>query len=181
MNKILNPFEYLSSGKALWWGLAGTVLSIILICLSRLPFEFSPVVMLSILSTNLGLWLSLSLLLYVAALIFSPSRIRALDVFALNLFALLPFILVDGISNPLFKMIQQVEVEPLTTSWLAVYGFYYLMRLVASISLVWSMVWGCMAFRVSANIKEARGVVIFLIDFVIVNLAIQLIITYYSW
>ena len=28
MNKILNPFEYLSTGKALGWGLAGTLFSI---------------------------------------------------------------------------------------------------------------------------------------------------------
>ena len=31
MNKILNPFEYLSTGKALGWGLAGTLFSICLL------------------------------------------------------------------------------------------------------------------------------------------------------
>ena len=31
MNRILNPFEYLSTGKALGWGLAGTLFSICLL------------------------------------------------------------------------------------------------------------------------------------------------------
>lgn len=36
----------------------------------------------------------LSLLLYVMALVLSPSRIRAVDIFATNLFAMLPTIVI---------------------------------------------------------------------------------------
>ncbi|WP_418991159.1 hypothetical protein [Alistipes sp.] len=180
MSRILNPFEYLSVGKALGWGLAGTVLCVVLVCIARWPVEWSFTEVMSILSTNLVLWLLMASLLYVSALVFSPSRIRALDIFATNLFALLPVIVVYGISSVLFGWIRGFNPEPKSIAWLAVSGFYYLMLLVSSISLVWSMVWGCMAFRVSANIKNGSGVAIFLVCFVIVNLAIQLVISYFS-
>lgn len=180
MSKILNPFEYLSVGKALGWGLTGTIISVALVCLARWPVEGTFSAIMSILSTNLVLWLPMAILLYVSALVFSPSRIRALDIFATNLFALLPVIVVYGVSSVLFGWIRGFNPEPRTIAWLAVSGFYYLMLLVSSISLVWSMVWGCMAFRVSANIKNGVGVAIFLVCFVIVNLAIQLVISYFS-
>lgn len=51
----------------------------------------------TILSSNLLLWIPLSLLLYVLALLFSPSRIRAVDIFATNLFAMLPTIVILGV------------------------------------------------------------------------------------
>ena len=96
MNKILNPFEYLSTGKALGWGLAGTLFSICLLTAISWPVAGDVSKIVTILSQNLLLWLPLSLLLYVMALIFSPSRIRAVDIFATNLFAMLPRLSFSG-------------------------------------------------------------------------------------
>ncbi|MFQ6940380.1 MAG: hypothetical protein ACLRSE_09555 [Alistipes finegoldii] len=73
MNKILNPFEYLSTGKALGWGLAGTLFSICLLTAVSWPVEGDVSKIITILSSNLLLWLPLSLLLYVMALVLSPS------------------------------------------------------------------------------------------------------------
>ena len=97
MNKILNPFEYLSTGKALGWGLAGTLFSICLLTAVSWPVEGDVSKIITILSSNLLLWLPLSLLLYVMALVLSPSRIRAVDIFATNLFAMLPTIVILGV------------------------------------------------------------------------------------
>lgn len=88
MNRILNPFEYLSTGKALGWGLAGTLFSICLLTAVSWPVGDDLSKIVTILSSNLLLWIPLSLLLYVLALLFSPSRIRAVDIFATNLFAM---------------------------------------------------------------------------------------------
>lgn len=179
MKKILNPFEYLSSEKALLWGLVGTFFSVVLVFLSRDAEESGVLEVFSVLSTNVIQWLFMSTLLYLAALVFSPSRIRALDIYATNLFALLPTIVVYGISSLLFRWIHSFDVEPQSAAGLTIYGVYYLLLLISSISMVWSMVWGCLAFDVSANIRNWQGVVIFLTCFVVVNLVIQLIITYY--
>ena len=147
MNKILNPFEYLSTGKALGWGLAGTLFSICLLTAVSWPVEGDVSKIITILSSNLLLWLPLSLLLYVMALVLSPSRIRAVDIFATNLFAMLPTIV-------------------------------NLIVIVLSVSMVWSMVWGCFAYLVSANMKGWKSIVVFVICYVFVSVVNQLLIEY---
>lgn len=104
MNRILNPFEYLSTGKALGWGLAGTLFSICLLTAVSWPVGDDLSKIVTILSSNLLLWIPLSLLLYVLALLFSPSRIRAVDIFATNLFAMLPTIVILGGAERAFEM-----------------------------------------------------------------------------
>ena len=82
MNKILNPFEYLSTGKALGWGLAGTLFSICLLTAVSWPVEGDVSKIITILSSNLLLWLPLSLLLYVMAgehCLRTPQRLRGLE------------------------------------------------------------------------------------------------------
>jgi|GEM_PF-166780 len=112
MNKILNPFEYLSTGKALGWGLAGTLFSICLLTAVSWPVEGDVSKIITILSSNLLLWLPLSLLLYVMALVLSPSRIRAVDIFATNLFAMLPTIVILGVLSLCAMWLGSIVCEP---------------------------------------------------------------------
>ena len=112
MNRILNPFEYLSTGKALGWGLAGTLFSICLLTAVSWPVGDDLSKIVTILSSNLLLWIPLSLLLYVLALLFSPSRIRAVDIFATNLFAMLPTIVILGVLSVPSKWLGGLVCEP---------------------------------------------------------------------
>lgn len=66
----------------------------------------------TILSSNLLLWLPLSLLLYVMALVLSPSRIRAVDIFATNLFAMLPTIVILGVLSLCSMWLGSIVCEP---------------------------------------------------------------------
>jgi len=175
---MLNPFEYLSIGKALGWGLAGTAFAVTLQTISIHPMKNDLSVVLTVLSSNVLLWLLLSALLYLSALVFSPSRIRAVDVFANNLFALLPSIVILGILSLLSRGIHSIAVEPRTLGEIAVHGVNYLFVLVLSVSMVWSMIWGCFAFCVSANIKGWRCIVIFVSCYVVVSVALQLLTEY---
>lgn len=174
MNRILNPFEYLSNGKAIAWGVAGTLLAVGLVLMTRWPIEYSVGGIFRIFSTNLLLWLPLSLLLYVAALVFSPSRIRAVDIFSTNLFALLPTILLVGVVNAITYWLSSFDVVPGSAGEVMVRAAYNLLVIILSVSMVWSMVWGCYAYNVSANMKDLRGVVIFVVCFVFVSVVIQL-------
>lgn len=178
MNRILNPFEYLSNGKAIGWGLAGTAFAIVLVVIFRWPLEFNCSIAVHVLSTNLLLWLPLSALLYLAALIFSPSRIRAVDIFATNLFALLPTILLVGIVNAITFGLGSIETQPGGVGEVMVRAAYNLLVIVLSVSMVWSMVWGCFAYSVSANMKGLRGVGVFVGCFVFVSVVIQLLTEY---
>ena len=156
MNKILNPFEYLSTGKALGWGLAGTLFSICLLTAVSWPVEGDVSKIITILSSNLLLWLPLSLLLYVMALVLSPSRIRAVDIFATNLFAMLPTIVILGVLSLCSMWLGSIVCEPRSACEVLKQAAYNLIVIVLSVSMVWSMVWGCFAYLVSANMKEYR-------------------------
>lgn len=179
MNKILNPFEYLSNRKAFVWGLTGSAFAIGLVLLSRggsIACSLSGI--LPLFSTNLLLWLPLSMLLYVAALIFSPSRIRAVDIFATNLFALLPTIVLVGIVNAITYGLGCIAVDTMSLAGVMVRAVYNLLIIILSVSMVWSMVWGCFAYHVSANMKGLRGVIVFVICFVFVSVVLQLLTEY---
>lgn len=178
MNKILNPFEYLSIGKALVWGIIGALLAIALVVLTRLPLDGDASQIVWIFSTNLLLWFPLATLLYLAALVFSPSRIRALDIYATNLFALLPAIVFFGVSNVISFGLNQFGIEPRSVAEVMIHATYYLLVILLSVSMVWSMVWGCIAYSVSANIKGWSGVAIFVVCYIFVSVINQLLVEY---
>lgn len=178
MNKILNPFEYLSTGKALGWGLAGTLFSICLLTAVSWPVEGDVSKIITILSSNLLLWLPLSLLLYVMALVLSPSRIRAVDIFATNLFAMLPTIVILGVLSLCSMWLGSIVCEPRSACEVLKQAAYNLIVIVLSVSMVWSMVWGCFAYLVSANMKGWKSIVVFVICYVFVSVVNQLLIEY---
>lgn len=179
MNKILNPFEYLSTGKALGWGLTFTVLSIGLLTLVSWPVDGDISKIITILSSNLLLWIPLSLLLYLVALFLSPSRIRAVDIFAYNLFAMLPTIVGLGVLGLASHLLQGIVCEPRSAADILQKAGYNFIVILLSVSMVWSMVWGCFAYIVSANMKGLRSVVIFVICYVLVSVVDQLLVQYF--
>lgn len=178
MKKILNPFEYLSSGKAFAWGLLGILFSLGLMLMAHGPVQCNVTWLVRTFSMNLLLWLPLSTLLYLAALVFSPSRIRAVDIYASNLFALLPVIVMVGVSNAITFGLGHLAIEPGSVAEVLVRAVFNLVVIVLSVSMVWSMVWGCFAYYVAANIKGVRGVAIFVVCYIFVSVAIQLLAEY---
>ncbi len=177
MNKLCNPFEYLSTSRAFWWGIAGTVLEILLLIPASEPITDFVGVM-TLLSSNLLLWLPLSLLLYVIALVASPSKIRAVDIFATNLFSLLPSIVGLGLLGIVASRLRLVECEPCSFVDVLLSAADYLTIILLSVLLVWSMVWGYFAYSISANLKGMRGIVIYVVCYVFVSVAIQLALKY---
>ena len=139
MNRILNPFEYLSTGKALGWGLAGTLFSICLLTAVSWPVGDDLSKIVTILSSNLLLWIPLSLLLYVLALLFSPSRIRAVDIFATNLFAMLPTIVILGVLSVPSKWLGGLVCEPRSACEVMKLAGYNLIVILLSVSMAWSL------------------------------------------
>lgn len=131
-----------------------------------------------LLSTNLLLWLPLSTLLYLFALVLSPSRIRAIDIFATNLFALLPTCVVCCLSNAVTVMLTRLAPDPMSVAGVLGSALYNLMVIMLSVSMVWSMVWGCFAYSVSANMKGLRSVVVFVSCYIFVSVVLQVMTQY---
>ena len=124
------------------------------------------------------MWIPLSLLLYVLALLFSPSRIRAVDIFATNLFAMLPTIVILGVLSVPSKWLGGLVCEPRSACEVMKLAGYNLIVILLSVSMAWSMVWGFFAYLVSANMKGWRGISIFVICYVFVSVVNQLLIAY---
>lgn len=115
---------------------------------------------------------------YPTALLFSPSRIRAVDIFATNLFAMLPTIVILGVLSVPSKWLGGLVCEPRSACEVMKLAGYNLIVILLSVSMVWSMVWGCFAYLVSANMKGWRGISIFVICYVFVSVVNQLLIAY---
>ncbi len=177
MNKPCNPFEYISTSSAFLWGLVGTFFAVAMLAWVSWPVTGAVSVMV-LLSSNILLWLPLSLLLYFIALFISPSKIRAVDIFATNLFALLPSILGLGLLSVFSALLRTVECEYGSLVDVLIAAANYLTIILLSIMLVWSMVWGYFAYSISANLKGMRGIITFTASYVFVSVAVQLVIRY---
>lgn len=192
MNRMLNPFEFLPINRAWTWGIGGLLFSILLSTWTVLgnPIfdeqwatlscveKFSAIY--PILSSNLLLWLPLSLLLYVTALIFSPSKIRAVDIFATNLYALLPSIILTSIAQVLVGWLVSFSYEPYGMGEIMMRACLCTLPILLSMSMVWSMVWGCYAYAISANMKQMKGIIIFVVCYILVSVVLLVIKSYYS-
>ena len=110
--------------------------------------------------------------------LFSPSRIRAVDIFATNLFAMLPTIVILGVLSVPSKWLGGLVCEPRSACEVMKLAGYNLIVILLSVSMAWSMVWGCFAYLVSGNMKGWRGISIFVICYVFVSVVNQLLIAY---
>ncbi len=97
MNKILNPFRFLPLRQALCWGIAALILVSVLFwqagmrLTSLTQMNFAGDHLLQATARQLTAWAVFAVVLYLAGLAASSSKIRFWDVAAFNLFARIPF------------------------------------------------------------------------------------------
>ncbi len=97
MNRFLNPFGYLSLRKTLCWGIAALIITSIFVwqtglrlsSLTQVNFAGDALWMAT--ARQVVVWLLFAVVLYIAGVLLSPSKIRFWDVAADNLFARIPF------------------------------------------------------------------------------------------
>ena len=180
MSKLFNPFQYIAGLKSL---LAGVVV----LLLTAITGYFSHTHFPDILSVKLcpafplwyfviqvfTNWLVISVLLYLVALIFSPSSVRVVDIFGTQALARFPYLLaaVTGFSGALRnfgKYIMYVKFhqgEPVDLSsgdtTLAV-----LLMLTSLLLSIWMIILMYNAFSVSSNLKGRKAVLIFIPVFI---------------
>lgn len=181
MKKIINPFLYIAGAKALLFGLliilatAGIsyyshihfpdVISV-KTC-SGLPFYFL------VIQGGLN-WLVPSLLFYLAALIFSGSSVRAIDVLGTQALARAPYLLaamtgfgglIEKFGRFIMNELAQVgEAVDISNAEMAAAITLILITLLLTVWMVTLMV---NAYKVSANIKDGKLAVIFVVVMII--------------
>ena len=181
MNKLFNPFQYIAGSKSMLAGLLILFLTAVTGYLSHTHFPDILSIKLShgfplwyVAAQVFTNWLVISVLLYVLASIFSSSSVRIVDIFGTQALARFPYFLAAftgffGAMRKFGKYVMYVKLhrgEPVDFSsgdaTLAV------LLILASILLsIWTIILMYNAFRVSANLKGGKAVVLFIVAFVI--------------
>ena len=181
IRKLINPFNYIAGAKSLLIGLA-------IIFITSLTGYYSNTFFPDILSVKTGVeltfkvsllfnivnWLSISLLLYIASLIFSKSSVRFIDLFGTQALARSPYLLAAllGFSKSInrlgeYFLWKYLSIgEPTDISSLEMTIAVVLLTLIVIIS-IWMITLMYNAFKVSSNIKGGKSVTIFIIVFIL--------------
>lgn len=178
MQKLLNPFRYLPIRQAMCWGLVALILTSILCwavglrVTSLTQINFAGDELWVATSRQLIVWVLFSLVLYVAGVLFSKSKVRFLDVAAFNLFARIPFDLSYLVFVfPTVRSVMALVAEGSLDTAMQYVHLLTLVGMASSVFFVWYAFWSYKAFAESTNLKDGRGVAIFIASLVVTYVA----------
>lgn len=190
MKKLLNPFRYLAMRQIGCWGVAMMIMTAIYCWL--LPLKMTSLTQVAIVleqprlwqSTveQLAVWLIFTIVLFIIGKLFSTSQVRLQDVAAYNLFARLPFDVmllmytVPEVKSVMFKMqlLGEAIVSGANSDLSAVTQYMSTILLVSLVSLlfsVWYFYWSYKGFAEATNIRNGKGVALFIVGFLIAYVA----------
>lgn len=190
MKKLLNPFRYLAMRQIGCWGVAMMIMTAIYCWL--LPLKMTSLTQVAIVleqprlwqSTveQLAVWLIFTIVLFIIGKLFSTSQARLQDVAAYNLFARLPFDVmllmytVPEVKSVMFKMqlLGEAIVSGANPDLSAVTQYMSTILLVSLVSLlfsVWYFYWSYKGFAEATNIRNGKGVALFIVGFLIAYVA----------
>lgn len=190
MKKLLNPFRYLAMRQIGCWGVAMMIMTAIYCWL--LPLKMTSLTQVAIVleqprlwqSTveQLAVWLIFTIVLFIIGKLLSTSQVRLQDVAAYNLFARLPFDVmllmytVPEVKSVMFKMqlLGEAIVSGANPDLSAVTQYMSTILLVSLVSLlfsVWYFYWSYKGFAEATNIRNGKGVALFIVGFLIAYVA----------
>lgn len=190
MKKLLNPFRHLAMRQIGCWGVAMMIMTAIYCWL--LPLKMTSLTQVAIVleqprlwqSTveQLAVWLIFTIVLFIIGKLFSTSQVRLQDVAAYNLFARLPFDVmllmytVPEVKSVMFKMqlLGEAIVSGANPDLSAVTQYMSTIMLVSLVSLlfsVWYFYWSYKGFAEATNIRNGKGVALFIVGFLIAYVA----------
>lgn len=179
VDKLVNPFRYLSLRKALCWGIVALILTSIfawqyglrLTSLTQVDFGGSALWRATL--RQLLAWMTFAVVLYAAGVAASKSKIRFWDVASFNLFARIPFdltLLVFAV--PSVKSVFGYAIDGNINAMLTHTTLLTIVGIVALLLCVWYFYWTYKAFAESTNVKNGRGVVIFIVAYIVAQTAV---------
>ncbi|MBR3793195.1 MAG: hypothetical protein IKK27_04570 [Alistipes sp.] len=177
MKKLINPFRYLPLRQALCWGIVALILMSVfcwqvgLRMSSITQINYAGGSLMSATLQQLIAWLLFAVVLYAVGAVVSKSKVRFWDVAAFNLFARIPF----DLSLLMFAIPSVRSIMGLITdgSFETAMQYMNLLMVVGLVSMlfsIWYFFWSYKAFAEATNIKNGRGVAIFVLTFVVAYL-----------
>lgn len=163
LSLVINPFERIAGWQALAYGLAGMVVSTLLSYFSGWHYHgllhFGPAsnpALWCFAVEHVVVWLIPAILFYVGGLLLSRSNIRPVDVLGTVAFAQLPLIIMNLFEFlPPMQNLAKMDVNRSPVEMMQQPGFMLgiWLSLVASIFMIWTLVWMFNALRISCNLK----------------------------
>ena len=174
MKKILNPFRYLPLRQAICWGIAALILSAIfcwqigLRITSLTQINYAGGSLASATLQQIVAWLLFAVVLYGAGVLFSRSKVRFWDVAAFNLFARIPFdlsLLIFAV--PMVRSVVGLIYDGSIATAMEYVNLLSVISLVAMVAVAWYFYWSYKAFAEATNLKNGRGVAIFIVCYML--------------
>ena len=174
IEKLKNPFRYLPLRQALCWGIAALIL-ISVFCwqtglrmTSLTQINYAGGALWKATVQQIVVWLFFSVVLYVAGLLLSRSKPRFWDVAAYNLFARIPFSLSLLIYTiPTVRSVMGLAMDGNIARMMEHMNLLTIVGVVSLLFVVWYFYWSYKAFAEATNLKNTKGVVTFVVCFVI--------------
>ena len=176
--KLKNPFRYLPLRQAICWGIAALILTSIfcwqvgLRITSLTQVNFAGGALWKATVQQLVAWLLFSVVLYVAGVMMSRSKVRFWDVASFNLFARIPFnlsLLIFAI--PTVRSVMGLAMDGNIARMMEHMNLLTIVGVVSLLFSMWYFYWSYKAFAESTNVKNGKGVVAFMLSFVVAYLA----------
>ena len=174
MKKILNPFRYLPLRQAICWGIAALILTAIfcwqigLRMTSITQINYAGGSLASATLQQIVAWLLFAVVLYGAGVLFSRSKVRFWDVAAFNLFARIPFdlsLLIFAV--PMVRSVVGLIYDGSIATAMEYVNLLSVISLVAMVTVAWYFYWSYKAFAEATNLKNGRGVAIFIVCYML--------------
>lgn len=177
IEKLKNPFRYLPLRQAICWGIVAMILTAVfcwqvgLRMTSITQVNYAGGALWKATVGQLVVWLLFSAILYVVGVMLSHSKIRFWDVASFNLFARIPFDLtLLMFAIPMVRSVMGLAMDGNIARMMEHMNLLTIVGVVSLLFSVWYFYWSYKAFAESTNVKNGKGVVAFILSFVVAYL-----------
>ena len=181
LSRLFNPFREIAGSKALFYGLLAMMVTGITGYFSHT--HFPDIVSIKYIPEHLPLgyyffqqliiWLVPSIVFYLLAMIGASSSVRIIDVFGTQALARFPYVIaaVTGFSGSMKRFVDYITALVVEQNLQASLSSFDMVMAIVLIFIslllaVWVVALMYNAFRISANLKGAKAIVLFMIGFV---------------
>ena len=177
IEKLKNPFRYLPLRQAICWGIVAMILTAVfcwqvgLRMTSITQVNYVGGALWKATVGQLVVWLLFSVILYVVGVMLSRSKIRFWDVASFNLFARIPFDLtLLMFAIPTVRSVMGLAMDGNIARMMEHINLLTIVGVVSLLFSMWYFYWSYKAFAESTNVKNGKGVVAFILSFVVAYL-----------
>lgn len=178
LEKLKNPFRFLPLRQAICWGIVAMILTAVycwqvgLRVTSITQVNYAGGALWKATLQQVAVWLLFSAVLYVAAVVVLRSKVHFWSVAGYNLFARIPFSLSLLIYTiPTVRSVMGLAMDGNIARMMEHMNLLTIVGVVSLLFAVWYFYWSYKAFSESTNIRNGKGVVAFIVSYLVAYVA----------